>query len=196
LTDETALETIKRIGPSHTWQEEKNIVRVRRRRSGDPLSWASIPSNRLAPFSASEFCCAKCGIRAHTWENLAYYYDEPAGAWYSWSNSVHDCAKILLVRHGIVMLVVVKGAQWQSPSHDWEYLGRIPECDLGVVPGEGRNDGWRFLQCRRCGTQIAAQILPFHSGWTYKWRDSQSRFHGIWLAPCCEEALIGPIMGS
>ena len=93
--------------------------------------------------------------------------------------------------------IVVQGAELVDSSHDWEYEGEIPEFQyLGLIPDGGKEDGWRYVKCRRCNTRLAAQILPFHLGWSYFWMDRFAHWHEAKYAPSCGTVLLRAVHDS
>ena len=88
-------------------------------------------------------------------------------------------------------LVVV--AAWQSPSHAWEYVGKLRS---GEAPLEVYCDceKWALLRCKWCGVTLAYQtVLACQT--VMRWRDGNG-WHGVWLLPLCEDVLMGSVHDS
>lgn len=95
---------------------------------------------------------------------------------------------------------LMRKAAWLSPSHAWEYEGKNRELEeFDDIPPEEDRNRWVFVRCKWCGTRLAAQQVPkttTTSLWILKWRDPRGSWHGVWLAPSCDELVLNPVHNS
>lgn len=74
FSTESALQKAARAGPSHRWEAD-----------------CRIGTDRVY------FVCTECGIRIHVLhDGPAFYYNESARTWYSWSKEMPNCQSITL----------------------------------------------------------------------------------------------------